>query len=280
MRLAESMSHLSTCRRLAVGCAIVSEKLSRVIAVGYNGPPVGSPNESCSGVQGGCGCVHAEANALVKAGSEAGDAYVTHSPCGHCAGMIANSGGRVRRVVYRTAFRDSFGVDRLRSSGVEVVEYSSAVPTTIVVGERANGESTGRHAGLDAVARWRTSLAEGAFLDRTSVAKLASIGVDLGSVRSANLMSPSREVGAWSLADASETWLAAVADQPTARWLACGRRVWETATGRRDGEFGETVESCGATITLIPHPSGLNRWWNEKRNASRLRGVLRDLLEA
>lgn len=279
MRLADAMSRLSTCRRLAVGCAIISGKLDRVVAVGYNGPPVGSDNGSCSGEPGRCGCVHAEANALVKAGSESGDAYVTHSPCPHCAGLVANSGGRVRSVTYRTRFRDSSGVDRLRSAGVEVREYGGVVPSTIVLGERANGEETERDATVESGTEWwRTSLARGAFLDPMSQRKLASVGVDLSRVRSANLVPPSPRVGEWSEEDrrrAADSWLAALQDQPGATFVICGRRAWESTTGRRSGEFGDETTSGGARLVLVPHPSGLSRWWNDRVNPVALRRRLR-----
>ncbi len=277
MRLARVMAHLSTCRRLAVGCAIVTEKLQRVVAVGYNGPPVGCPNDACTGEAGRCGCVHAECNALVKAGADVGDMYVTHSPCLHCAGLIANSGGRVRRVVYGVEFRETTGLDRLRSAGVDVLRYADVVPRVIVLGERENASESELEASPGHW--WRSSLARGAFLDRTSTKKLASAGVDLTRVRSANLLPPSPVVGEWDVAAARQSWLTAAADQPGATWMTCGGKAWTAATGKAGGRADEVFElPCGGRVIPLPHPSGLNRWWNDRANPTRLRRRLRGLL--
>jgi hypothetical protein len=59
MRLASSMSERSTCRRLRVGCAIVTPDFRKVLAVGYNGNAAGCDND-CDvhgeAAVGNCGC--------------------------------------------------------------------------------------------------------------------------------------------------------------------------------------------------------------------------------
>lgn len=274
-RLAGAMAALSTCRRLRVGCVIVSPKLQSILAVGYNGPMAGTPNDSCTGEPSSCGCVHAEANALVKLGDRSGEMVVTHSPCRHCAGMIVNS-GRVSRVTYVEKFRDGSGVDSLTRAGVPCVSISTELPSVVVIGERRNGvpREVDASAG-SAIDRWRAALCEGAFTDETSTRKLASIGVDLTAARSANLLPPSPVVGEWDRSAAAETWEAARVDQPRATWLVCGRRCWEVVVGSVGDEFGETREIGGSTATLIPYPSGLNRWWNSRAAARELRSRLR-----
>lgn len=277
-RLAGSMAALSTCRRLRVGCVVVSPKLQSILAVGYNGPTAGAPNDSCSGVPGACGCVHAEANALVKLGAGSGELVVTHSPCPHCAGMVVNS-GRVTGVTYVERFRDGGGIDVLSRAGVTCEPLSARLPATIVVGERRNGPTREVDATARTTAcRWRALLCEGAFADPTSARKLTSIGVDLTTVRSANLLPASPTVGEWDERTARATWEAGLTDQPGATWLLCGRRVWRATMGRADGEFGSEATAGGARVVLLPHPSGLSRWWNDRANPTRLGRRLRGLL--
>lgn len=101
------LGSLSTCKRLSVGCLIIPANLSEVLSIGYNGQPHGRPNEGCRASAGSCGCVHSEANALVKLKTDNQNLVllVTHSPCEHCAGLIANS-RRIRAVIYGTEYRD------------------------------------------------------------------------------------------------------------------------------------------------------------------------------
>ncbi len=68
-------------------------------------------------------CIHSEANALIKAGAhvEGKLMFVTLSPCVMCAKMIVNS--NVRRVYYRSAYRDPAGVEVLRQGGVQACLY-------------------------------------------------------------------------------------------------------------------------------------------------------------
>lgn len=123
--LAESLAALSTCKRLQVGCVAVTSDLSSVAAVGYNGPPVGLPNDGCRCDSPGlCGCCHGEASALSKPRLPRTDLVliVTASPCEQCAGAIVNSGS-VAAVLYRDEYRLPDGLDVLRRAGVVVANW-------------------------------------------------------------------------------------------------------------------------------------------------------------
>ena len=114
MRMAEELAKRSTCARTQVGSVIATGDLTQVLGIGYNGNARGLPN-ACDGPEPGrCGCIHSEANALIKAGAQTlGKVmFVTYSPCVMCAKMIVNS--NVRRVYYQTAYRDPAGIDVLR----------------------------------------------------------------------------------------------------------------------------------------------------------------------
>ena len=125
MRMAEELAKRSTCARSQVGSVITTGDLTQVLGIGYNGNARGLPNQ-CDGTEPGrCGCLHSEANALIKAGAqvEGKVMFVTMSPCVMCAKMVINS--NVRRVYYRTAYRDPAGLDVLRQGGVETCLYDS-----------------------------------------------------------------------------------------------------------------------------------------------------------
>ena len=86
-RLACDLASLSCCKRARVGCVVVPGDMTEVVAIGYNGPPAGEPNDSCRGTEGSCGCVHAEGNAVSKLRGGAGLVMVTTTlQCEHCAG--------------------------------------------------------------------------------------------------------------------------------------------------------------------------------------------------
>lgn len=277
MRLASSLAVMSTCKRLTVGCVVASPKLSEVFAVGYNGPPVGQDNGSCTGEPGSCGCVHAEANAVAKLRRSTSGAtlFTTKSPCRHCAGLVVNSGA-VSSVVYADEYRDTSGLGVLRDAGLSVRRLDQAVPSVIVVGERSNQVAHATDE-LPPSAWWRSSLCRGAFHTPTVVKKLASVGVDLSAVRSANLLPPSGTVGEWDQAAAHGTWLEALRDQPGTTWLVCGQKCWDVVCHARV-EPGDVVGlPDGGRLVSLPHPSGLNRWWNDEKAAPRLRGRLREL---
>lgn len=118
-RFAADLASLSTCRRLRVGCVVATPEFTEVLAVGYNGPPAGLPNDSCRGAEGACGCAHAEANAMVKLRDRRNGLVLvtTVSPCEACAGLVVNCRS-VARVVYLEEYRDPAGLDLLRRAGV------------------------------------------------------------------------------------------------------------------------------------------------------------------
>ena len=122
--LAASLAALSTCRRAQVGAVVVPPELSEVLAIGYNGPARGRPNDSCRGGEGACGCCHSEANAIAKLGSGRSDLVLvsTTSPCEHCAGLVANC-LRVSHVVYDKPYRDPTGLGVLRDAGIVAVDW-------------------------------------------------------------------------------------------------------------------------------------------------------------
>lgn len=120
---ADSLADLSTCKRAKVGAIVFDSGFTQVLAIGYNGPPTMRENDSCSGEAGQCGCVHAEANALLKVRQR--DLlglwmYSTTFPCSHCAGLIANS-GLITKLFYRDVYRDDKGAESLRAAGIEMV---------------------------------------------------------------------------------------------------------------------------------------------------------------
>jgi dCMP deaminase len=123
MRMAEELAKRSTCSRNQVGTVITTGDLTQVLGIGYNGNARGLPNACDSPEPGRCGCLHSEANGLVKAGAQAENKamFVTMSPCVMCAKMIVNS--NVRRVYFRTAYRDPAGIEVLRMGGVEACLY-------------------------------------------------------------------------------------------------------------------------------------------------------------
>ena len=124
MTFAKNMSRRSYDPRYQVGAVVVTEDNTQVLSVGYNGNHSGGPNEVESQEPGQSGMLHAEINALLKMdynNPKRKTMYVTLSPCRMCAKAIINSG--IDEVVYDEEYRDTSGVDLLRSSGVVVKSY-------------------------------------------------------------------------------------------------------------------------------------------------------------
>lgn len=109
----------SHCKRLQVGCVVTDRQGLHVLGIGWNGNYSGGPN-TCDDpdTPGGCGCIHAETNSLLKCDNSIRDKviYVTHAPCLMCAKAIVNAGAS--RVVYSDWYRDNKGVQLLLQAGI------------------------------------------------------------------------------------------------------------------------------------------------------------------
>lgn len=119
--IASLTARMSTCSRLRVG-AVLTDMRREQIWVGYNGGPRGGANGCRRSEEGNCGCVHAEANAVVKApGGVEKTAFLTHSPCGLCAVLMVNA--NVVEVHYRDEYRDGDGLLIMEESGTRLVHH-------------------------------------------------------------------------------------------------------------------------------------------------------------
>jgi dCMP deaminase len=145
MELAENLAKRSHCVKAQVGAVLTKD--TRIVSLGYNGPPAGThncdlewPKEGCPrDSKGSCSlALHAEQNAILYASKnnvviEGSTLYVTLSPCIACARVIYTMG--IKRVIYTNSYADfkglksDEGVDFLQKFGVEVVRYAKKVPT-------------------------------------------------------------------------------------------------------------------------------------------------------
>lgn len=112
MDIAHIVSKLSRCNRAKVGAIIVKD--GNIISFGYNGTPTGFCNECEENDVTKDEVIHAEMNAILKAGINAQGAtmYVTMSPCIQCSKIIKQSG--IQNVVFETLYRDTQGLDKLK----------------------------------------------------------------------------------------------------------------------------------------------------------------------
>ena len=142
MRLAADLAFRSHCVKAQVGAVLTKD--TRIISIGYNGPPAGTHN--CDEEWPGLGCerdskgscslaLHAEQNAIiyaVKNGANLQGAtlYVTLSPCLPCARLIFSAG--IINVFYLNSYAAykglaaDEGVDFLNKFGVKAVAYQEA----------------------------------------------------------------------------------------------------------------------------------------------------------
>ncbi|MFM2201154.1 MAG: hypothetical protein RL040_354 [Bacteroidota bacterium] len=124
LKMASEWAELSHCTRKKVGALLVRDNM--IISDGYNGTPSGFPNP-CEDDQGDTYwyVLHAEANAILKIARSANDAkgstlYITLSPCKECCKLILQAG--IRRMVYINEYKDTTGLDFLRSAELEIVQ--------------------------------------------------------------------------------------------------------------------------------------------------------------
>ncbi|WP_118194120.1 deoxycytidylate deaminase [Albibacterium indicum] len=130
MNLAEELSKRSHCIRAQVGAVL--SKDTRIISIGYNGPPSGThncdeewPGEGCArDSKGSCSlALHAEQNAIlyaVKNGAdlEGATLYTTLSPCLPCARFIFSAG--IVHVFYRHSYAEYKGL--IEDEGISFLE--------------------------------------------------------------------------------------------------------------------------------------------------------------
>ena len=124
LRLAESWSKLSYCKRKQVGAIIVKDNI--IISDGYNGTPAGFDN-CCEDEQGNTHwyVLHAEANAILKVAKSTNNCkdatlYLTHSPCKDCSKLVLQSG--IKRLVYKEAYKDASGIRFLLDAGLDIIQ--------------------------------------------------------------------------------------------------------------------------------------------------------------
>ena len=126
IKMAAEWSGLSHCERKKVGAINVKDGM--IIADGYNGTPSGFEN-CCENSDGETHwyVLHAEANAILKLArsnnsAEGATLYITLSPCRDCSKLIHQAG--IVRVVYRDEYKDTSGLDFLKSANVEVEQIA------------------------------------------------------------------------------------------------------------------------------------------------------------
>jgi dCMP deaminase len=122
LKMAQQWSKLSHCQRKQVGAIIVKDEM--IISDGYNGTPAGFDN-CCEDDEGNTHwyVLHAEANAILKVAKSTNNCkgatlYLTLSPCKDCSKLVLQAG--IKRVVFINSYKDTEGVDFLKSAGVEV----------------------------------------------------------------------------------------------------------------------------------------------------------------
>ncbi len=145
MDLAVTLAGKSHCVVKKVGAVISRD--TRIVSLGYNGPPAGThncdeewPENGCArDLKGGCSlALHAEANAILYASKnqvelDHATLYITLSPCLPCARIIYTVG--IKKVIYLHSYAEykkigsDEGLDFLRRFGVEVIKYEQGIKT-------------------------------------------------------------------------------------------------------------------------------------------------------
>jgi len=143
MELAVNLAKRSHCIKRHVGAVLTKD--TRIISIGYNGPPAGThncdeefPETGCAlDSKGSCSlAIHAEQNAILyavknNASVEGSTLYVTLSPCLACSRIIYSMG--IIKVIYLKSYAEykgipsDEGVDFLSTFGVETEKYEGTI---------------------------------------------------------------------------------------------------------------------------------------------------------
>jgi dCMP deaminase len=141
MNLAGDLALRSHCVKAQVGAVLTKD--TRIISIGYNGPPAGTHNCDEEWPETGCprdsrnSCslaLHAEENAILYATKngaslEGSTLYITLSPCLPCARLIFSSG--IKEVYFKNSYAEykglpsDEGVDFLNRFGVHARKFNS-----------------------------------------------------------------------------------------------------------------------------------------------------------
>jgi dCMP deaminase len=139
MELAQNLAPKSHCVKMKVGAVLTKD--TRIVSLGYNGPPAGTHNCDEEWPETGCprdskgSCslaLHAEQNAILYASKnnvaiEGCTLYVTLSPCLACARIIYTMG--IRKVYYIKSYAEykgipsDEGIDFLKKFGVQTEQF-------------------------------------------------------------------------------------------------------------------------------------------------------------
>lgn len=143
MELAVSLAKRSHCIKRHVGSVLVKD--TRIISIGYNGPPAGThncddefPETGCArDSKGSCSlAIHAEQNAILYAvknntSVEGTTLFVTLSPCLACSRIIYSMG--IQEVIYLRSYADykglptDEGIEFLNKFGVKTRKYEGEI---------------------------------------------------------------------------------------------------------------------------------------------------------
>lgn len=139
LKMARTMSELSTCARRSVGC-ILTDSSYRIIGSGYNGVPSGvdhcidKPCRFHDHVHGSsCFATHAETNAIAQCQniSAIHTVFTTSFPCIECFKLIMNTG--CKRIVFERDYPATRElVETLNASrAIEFIQYTGDVETSL-----------------------------------------------------------------------------------------------------------------------------------------------------
>ncbi len=146
MDLAVNLAQKSHCVKIKVGAVLTKD--TRIVSLGYNGPPAGThncdeqwPDVGCPrDSKGSCSlALHAEQNAILyaaknKVSIDGSTLYITLSPCIACARIIFTTG--IKKVFYLNSYAEfkgiaaDEGVDFLRKFGVQAEKFTGTLQST------------------------------------------------------------------------------------------------------------------------------------------------------
>jgi dCMP deaminase len=140
MDIVHVIAKRATCLRRSVGAILVKDR--RILATGYNGPPIGMKH--CDELGGClreklkvprgerheiCRALHAEQNAIIHAARhgvsiEGSILYSTTAPCSVCAKMLINAG--IKRVIYADGYPDDLALQMFGEAGIDLDQVKLA----------------------------------------------------------------------------------------------------------------------------------------------------------